>query len=286
MKKTQISKPNSQTFKEYYSIIVNNHSTHCYSETCRLLNHYRDYLQDQSPTPMNLTEYFVRYRDLKQNTRCRYYWTFVGFFKWFSGESLPFKLDKAKIDPQFVSNAEINIIKQSILNKATHKEKAKRDLLILDTLAMTGLRCGELVNLKVRDLHFYDGKSLLVVKNGKGFKDRTIPLNPTISKRIQEYITEQKITDEVFSMKVQTLTNKIKVWSTKAGVPQIHAHSFRHKFATDLLQKGANIRVVQDLLGHSSLYSTERYLAVTDPNRVWAVGLLDGSSQGIENIEK
>ena len=65
-----------------------------------------------------------------------------------------------------------------------------------------------------------------------------------------------------------------------AGVPQIHAHSFRHKFATDLLKKGANIRTVQELLGHSSLSTTEKYLAVTDENKSWAVGLLDGSSYG------
>ena len=64
-----------------------------------------------------------------------------------------------------------------------------------------------------------------------------------------------------------------------AGVSQIHAHSFRHKFATDLLQKGANLRTVQELLGHTSLSITEKYLAVTDQNKEWAVGLLDGSSK-------
>ena len=63
------------------------------------------------------------------------------------------------------------------------------------------------------------------------------------------------------------------------GVPQIHTHSFRHKFATDLLHKGANLRTVQELLGHTSLSVTERYLAVTDGNKSWAVGLLDGSNQ-------
>jgi len=61
--------------------------------------------------------------------------------------------------------------------------------------------------------------------------------------------------------------------------PQIHTHSFRHKFATDLLQKGANARTVQELLGHTSLAVTERYLAVTDKDKLWAVGLLDGSSR-------
>ncbi len=71
------------------------------------------------------------------------------------------------------------------------------------------------------------------------------------------------------------------VFVKKAGVPQIHTHSFRHKFATDLLLKGANLRTVQELLGHTSLSVTERYLAVTDQNKSWAVGLLDGSSKNL-----
>jgi len=71
----------------------------------------------------------------------------------------------------------------------------------------------------------------------------------------------------------------INTWARKTDVPQVHTHSFRHKFATDLLQKGANIRTVQELLGHTSLSVTERYLAVTDQDKLWAVGLLDGSSK-------
>ena len=64
----------------------------------------------------------------------------------------------------------------------------------------------------------------------------------------------------------------INILAKKAGVPQIHTHSFRHKFPTDLLQKGASIRTVQELLGHTSL-------AVTDQDKLWVVGLLDGSNQ-------
>ena len=81
------------------------------------------------------------------------------------------------------------------------------------------------------------------------------------------------------STRFGNLSTKINTWAKKAGVPQIHTHSFRHKFATDLLLKGANLRTVQELLGHTSLSVTERYLAVTDQNKEWAVGLLDGSSQ-------
>jgi len=82
--------------------------------------------------------------------------------------------------------------------------------------------------------------------------------------------------------KIISISSKNKViisWAKKTGIPRIHTHSFRHKFATDILQKGANIRAVQELLGHTSLSVTEKYLAVTDESKAWAVGLLDGSSQ-------
>jgi integrase len=59
-------------------------------------------------------------------------------------------------------------------------------------------------------------------------------------------------------------------------IPYNHTHSFRHKFTTYLLQKGANLRTIQELLDHTSLSVTERYLAVTDESKSWAVGLLDG----------
>ena len=67
---------------------------------------------------------------------------------------------------------------------------------------------------------------------------------------------------------------KIKEWADKAGVP-IYTHSFRHYFATKLVEKGANIRVVQELLGHSSLNTTQVYLSVTAKHLEEAIGLLD-----------
>ena len=67
---------------------------------------------------------------------------------------------------------------------------------------------------------------------------------------------------------------KIKEWSNKAGVP-IHTHSFRHYFATMLVEKGANIRVVQELLAHSSLNTAQVYLSVTANHQEDAIGLLD-----------
>ena len=136
----------------------------------------------------------------------------------------------------------------------------------------------EFVSLKAGDIYFNNGKSALVVRNGKGAKDRFLPLNPTIAERLRDYIDGMKLSERVFPITARALSIQIHSFAKKAGIPHIHTHSFRHKFATDLLQKGANIRAVQELLGHTSLSITEKYLAVSDKDKAWAVGLLDGST--------
>ena len=279
MKKGNHTKSNSLLLEEYSNIIANSYSKACFKEACRLLGLYFEYLGGKSPSPENFSSFFVRYRDLKPNSRARYCSFYSGFFKWYSGESLPFKIKMARIEPQLVSDEEMDLLRKALCSKVTHRGILERDLLILDTMTMTGLRRGEIVNLRVGDLYFNDGRSLLMVKNGKGAKDRCIPLNPTIASRLQEYIIDRKLSGKVFPITARNLSIKIHTWARKAGIPQIHTHSFRHKFTTDLLQKGANLRTLQELLGHTSLSITECYLAVTDQDKLWAVGLLDGSSR-------
>jgi integrase len=273
-------KSNTLLLNKYTSIIANGYSQACYNEACRLLGLYFQYLGNKQPSAENFSGFFIRYRELKPNSRARYYAYFSSFFSWYSGERLPFKVKMARIEPQLVSDAEVDLLRQTLRSKVTHKSILERDLLILDTMAMTGLRRGEVINLRVGDVYFNNGHSLLIVENGKGAKDRCIPLNPTIADRLQKYIMNKKPSARMFPLTARCLSIKINYWAKKAGVPHIHTHSFRHKFATDLLQKGANIRAVQELMGHTSLSVTERYLAVTDESKAWAVGLLDGSSKG------
>jgi len=85
---------------------------------------------------------------------------------------------------------------------------------------------------------------------------------------------DKRPNESVFGLNYRSLGMKIKEWSDKAGVP-LHTHSFRHYFATKLVEKGANIRVVQELLGHSSLNTTQVYLLVTANHLEEAIGLLD-----------
>jgi integrase/recombinase XerD len=72
-------------------------------------------------------------------------------------------------------------------------------------------------------------------------------------------------------------------WATKAGV-KIHTHSFRHYFATTLVEKGANIKVVQELLGHTSLATTQVYLSVTADHLEETIGLLEGGKYPTKSL--
>ncbi len=101
-----------------------------------------------------------------------------------------------------------------------------------------------------------------MVKNGKGAKDRVIPLGSELVLRLHNFIRDMQPDERVFKLKPASITMKIKKFARAAGLADLHAHTLRHKFATDLLERGANLKVVQQLLGHENLATTEVYLNV------------------------
>ena len=116
--------------------------------------------------------------------------------------------------------------------------------------------------------------SRLLVLAGKGRNDRVIPLCESLRHDLGKLTHDKRPNESVFGLNYRSPGMKIKEWADKAGVP-IHTHSFRHYFVTTLVEKGANIRVVQELLGHSSLNTTQIYLSVTANHLEEAIGLLD-----------
>ena len=104
--------------------------------------------------------------------------------------------------------------------------------------------------------------------------DNCSPFKRARKANIKGLCSDKQFDERVFGLNYRSLGMKIKEWADKAGV-STHTHSFRHYFATKLVEKGANIRVVQELLGHSSLNTTQVYLSVTANHLVEAIGLLD-----------
>ena len=152
----------------------------------------------------------------------------------------------------------------------------ERDLLLVLLDYKTGLRRSELADLKVGDLYLSGEKPHLIVRKGKGGKQREIPLIDSVRVRLAAFTRGKNPEDSVFNLAAKTISEKITYWAHKAGVP-VHTHSFRHKFATDIIERGGNIRAVQQLLGHESLATTEVYLSVTDKS-------MFSPFQGLKNI--
>lgn len=103
-------------------------------------------------------------------------------------------------------------------------------------------------------------------------------LNNYIRDRLAAFTRGRDADDNVFGLAPESISLKIGGWARKAGV-SLHPHSLRHKFATDILDRGGNIRAVQQLLGHESLGTTETYLAVTNNDLRDTVNLLDKGRQ-------
>ncbi len=145
-----------------------------------------------------------------------------------------------------------------------------RNRAMIETLYSCGLRVSELVTLKLGDLFFYDGYIRVI---GKGDKQRLVPISDVAVEYINRYL-EQRAQQDVDSksMDVVFLNNRgkaltrvmvfhiIKELATLAGITKsISPHTFRHSFATHLLEGGASIRQVQEMLGHESILTTEIY---------------------------
>jgi site-specific recombinase XerD len=136
------------------------------------------------------------------------------------------------------------------------------------------MRRSELADLVVE--HIYE--DYLMVRKGKGLKDRMIPLLPDLADRLHKFNKGKNRNESVFGLKAVSITNKVTIFAKKAGV-NIHTHSFRHKYATELIRRGANIRTVQELMGHSNINTTQGYAAVTNTDLIETVKLLQDTEK-------
>jgi len=195
--------------------------------------------------------------------------------KWYGEPMDDLKIRIPKSLPPYTEDTQIEKLLRAIENKKTHKGNIVRDILLVELALKTGMRRGELANLEVRHIH----EDFLVVREGKNKKDRVIPFSPPIALRLKSYVKGKKPNDKVFGLAAPSITMKIKAYARSAGIEDFHAHTLRHKFATDLLEHGADIRSVQLLLGHENLSTTQVYLAVTDKRLRETVNLLEKDKQ-------
>lgn len=170
--------------------------------------------------------------------------------------------------PETLSHEEVKNLIESV---DLSKPEGERNRTILETLYSSGLRVSELVNLKISNIYFNEGFMRIV---GKGSKERLVPLGGMASKRISDYLNLIRVhtaikkgaEDHVFlnrrgaPLSRVMIFNIVKQAAIDAGIKKnISPHTLRHSFATHLVEGGADLRAVQDMLGHESITTTEIY---------------------------
>lgn len=218
---------------------------------------------------------FIKYLDIKNaRTQARILSGIRGFYRYLAIEgkisenpaSLLESPRSGTMLPDVLSLKEIDSIVSAI---DLSKPEGQRNKAIIETLYGCGLRVSELTNLRLTDIHF---KQEYISVTGKGDKQRLVPLNQDTIKQIRFYLQDRNrlktITDRnilFLNRRGRRLTRNmiytiVRDLSNAAGIKKhVSPHTFRHSFATHLVQAGADLRAVQEMLGHESILTTEVY---------------------------
>ncbi len=165
----------------------------------------------------------------------------------------------------------------SMLNAVEmYKPEAQRNKAIIEMLYSCGLRVSELINIKLSNINF---RMNIVKIEGKGNKERIIPLSKNAKAEIKQYLKvyrdyldiEEEYKDILFLNKRGSALSRVMVFNiikhlaNRAGIKKnVSPHTFRHSFASHLVSGGADLRAVQDMLGHESILTTEIYTHLDD----------------------
>lgn len=155
--------------------------------------------------------------------------------------------------PDYLSEAEVRRLLEAVA-------ESPRDSAIMHVLAYTGIRVGELCALRADDVDAETG--ILRVRKGKGDKDRHVVLDRAAARAVIAWIPGCG-DDRLFPLSTERVEQIVKAAGVAAGIPRrVHPHALRHSLATALLRRGCDIRFIQQLLGHSSVATTQLYTHV------------------------
>ena len=171
--------------------------------------------------------------------------------------------------PRFLTEDEIERL---LAAPDTSTTEGIRDRAILELMYATGLRISELVSMKLADVNIDGG---LIVCHGKGSKERRVPIGRSATHWLQQYIARRARSNKAstphlflnssgFPLTRKVVWAWIKQYAARLELRNVSPHTLRHSFATHLLQRGADSRSVQALLGHSDISTTQIYTHITD----------------------
>ncbi|UOE37891.1 MULTISPECIES: site-specific tyrosine recombinase XerD [Chryseobacterium] len=232
----------------------------------------------QTITYDNIQEYIFQLSKQKFSERSQARWisSIKAFFKFLLEEEVrednpSALLEGPKLGLYLPDTLTLADIEKIIVAVDKNTDLGKRNHCIIEVLYGCGLRVSELIDIKISNINF---KESYIKINGKGNKSRFVPLAQYTAKLLKEYINEvrskvkvnKKHEDTLFLNSRGTSMSRVIVFiiikeiTDKAGISKkISPHTFRHSFATHLLQNGADLRFIQEMLGHSSITTTGIY---------------------------
>lgn len=266
------------SFKEY--ILKKNYSNNTLISYINDLYYFKLFIKKDlvSVNEDDIRDY-LEYLNIKKETISsvrRKISTFKTFYKYLYINNIIDKKDyplmrisypkKEKMLPKFIYNNDL----EEIIEQTKNRKDSLRDRLIIEMLYATGVRVSELVNIKINDIDFNNRR---IIVCGKGNKERIVYYGDYAEEVLYEYLDshvqnkegylfinnrKEKLTDRGVRYIIEKIMNELSLKT------HVTPHVLRHTFATNMLNNGCDIKVVQELLGHSSLKTTEVYTHVTN----------------------
>ncbi len=248
------------------------------------LTAFRSFLEDKNiidpseVNPEHISSFFKLLNELglSGTSSARYFSSLKGFFLFLIKNKYILKnpiekISAPKLSKKLPSVLDISEVEKILSQPDISDKSGLRDKAMLELFYACGTRVSELINLKISDLFFSDE---IIRVFGKGSKERLIPIGSSAIKWINDYLKlsrpllmkKSKSENYLFLNSRSSKLSRMGVWKIidryvkEAGIEkEVHPHTFRHSFATHLLEGGADLRAVQEMLGHADISTTQIY---------------------------
>ncbi len=266
-----------------YLLLEKNYSLNTVESYRRDLLDFLKYFKKQKKTENNVLSVFSSYvaylskKGLKPRTIARRVAAFRSFFNFLEREGKAFSIKKKifypKLSPSLPSVLSVEEVARLIESVDTSSAHYYRNRAILELLYGSGIRISELVNLNLGQIDF---ENELLRVFGKGKKERVVPLGKMAVRALRDYLEKERQKFDKKASKALFLNARgsrltrqgawkvIKEIGWKAGL-RLSPHTLRHSFATHLIEGGADLKSVQEMLGHSDISTTEIYTHIARP---------------------
>lgn len=259
----------------------------------RDLRHFVEWLAGRDPAKLSIRELadyagWLHQRQLAPASIARHLASLKMFFRYLQLEGLLHDnvaelLGSQKLWERVPKVLSAEQVDRLLAAPRPHDRAWRRDTAMLELLYATGCRASEIANLRVRDVHLDTGFCLC---QGKGDKQRVVPLAARAADAVRRYLADERpqlaaqaasasdwllLTYRGRRLRRERIWELLKRYAARVGVPDdVGPHTLRHSFATHLVAGGADLRQVQEMLGHASIATTQIYTHV-DPSRLKAV---------------